>query len=426
MIPYVLTVLPGLLLLLSGLWARRRYQSWLYPGGVFSLYWGGILIAVAGFPVEPHFWPGAAWVLCAFGVLLILGGLASDKLFVLREQRPPQCHSFLLGGRMIILSSSILGLLAAVLLARNIGYPASSILSPQGIIRLGEKYASLRYSQGKGLPFFVNVLNAFFYAGMIYSGVWVKVSANRWHRFIVILPLGVGLLLAFLVNARTNLIWGIIFMISAYMAGSVFRGEHREFFTMKRIIAGMTIFVLLIAFYIVLQTFRDPRYADIQLSILKARVSILSPPIAFSVWLKENWKLLDPSWGAKTFGGVFDILGLVERKQGVGWEGTVFQVNGQIFRPNVYTAFRQLIEDFTLPGTMLMMFVLGIIVSTAYKRLEQGHFAWIPVLSLFYALVVGSYLANFMYYNSLLLSWVIFSVIIISPCYLLIYRRRHA
>jgi len=348
---------------------------------------------------------------------LIVGGLLGDRLFVCNERGLSRCHSFLPGGITVVLLSCVFGLVAAMLLAMNVGYPASSLLNPRDIVKIGETYASLRYSRSTGIPFLVNVLNAFFYAGMIYSGIWAKVHANRWRRYIVVLPLFVGLLLAFLVNARTNLIWGVIFMLSSYMAGSVFRGDHRGFFNAKRIFLGAVLFVSLILFYIALQTFRDPRYADIHLSILKARVSILSPPVAFSIWLKENWRSIDPAWGAKTFGGVFDLLGLVERKQGVGWEGTAFQVDGRIFHPNVYTAFRQFIEDFTLPGAMFLQFLIGIIVGLAYRHSEQGHFVWIAPLCLFYALVMGSYLANFMYYNSLLLGWVLFVIVGVAPCY---------
>ena len=91
--------------------------------------------------------------------------------------------------------------------------------------------------------------------------------------------------------------------------------------------------------------------------------------------------------------------------QALGWEGTDFIG----YQPNVYTAFRQVIEDFTFPGSLLFLFGVGTFTGLAYHKISLGRSRWVPPLALFYAVVLGSYLANWLNYSSLVCAWLMFA-----------------
>jgi hypothetical protein len=160
-----------------------------------------------------------------------------------------------------------------------------------------------------------------------------------------------------------------------------------------------------LALFVIIQAIREGgRKED---WIAKARVATLSSPMSFSHWLRDDWLSVEPAWGARTLGGVYDQLGLAERQPGIWSDDLEFQVG-----TNIYGAFRQVVEDVTLPGTIVLFAVLGMVCGLAYRRVLEGAVGWLPALAVFYALVLGSYFSNWMAYNSCLFGWVLFTVAI--------------
>jgi len=105
-------------------------------------------------------------------------------------------------------------------------------------------------------------------------------------------------------------------------------------------------------------------------------------------------------------------LGLATRKQGLYAEG-LSAGKGEI-TTNIYTWFRGWIEDFTLPGALLGLWGVGVVAGFAYRRVATGMISWLPLLALYYACILGSYLTNILVYNSIVLAWLIFFVLL-SP-----------
>ena len=116
--------------------------------------------------------------------------------------------------------------------------------------------------------------------------------------------------------------------------------------------------------------------------------------------------------GAGLFGGVFDLLGIAPRVQGLWADVDVLGPDEQV--SNVHTVFRQLIEDFTVPGAAVLVFLCGIASGTAYRRLRDGRVEWLTVLVCFYVFVMPSYLASVYNYNSILLAVVFFAVLVMK------------
>jgi oligosaccharide repeat unit polymerase len=407
---WLFSVIPASGLIILAWIARRQLRSWLAPSAVFSLYWAvGLLMPLV---LAPDFsmWPGAPWLILvmafAFHLGVQIGGWAARHVSPAADVSAVSLR-LRWGGPLLVLSS-ISGLGVGVLLITVAGIPLGEVIRhPALIADIGRQFATLRYGFEESPPVAVSLLNGVqFFSGCL-AGVWFACDGSAGRRLIGVLPLLPAILNSFLVNARTGLYWQIIFVLSSYAACVVLKRLHVQFGGGRRLMHGVALVGAFVAFYVAIQIIREGESADLRAAwTTKTRVSTLAPPMSFSHWLRDGWIEERPAWGARTFGGVFDQLKIVERRPGLGWEEDLeIPVN-----TNVYTAFRQLIEDATVPGSILALFVSGLIAGRAYLRVLSGAFGWVPVLAVCYAAVIGSYLANWMTYNSCLLGWALFTL----------------
>ena len=317
-------------------------------------------------------------------------------------------------GQFWIILLSLAGFVAAFILIANSGTSFRAVVSnPFSMIEIGQGYANLRYGYGEGSPFIVTILNVFLYLACMLGGVWLATADTFRKRLLGALPLLAGMLQAVLVSARTGFIWMCVVLAASYLASVILFKRAVRIPTAKSLFfvgaVGMT---MLSVFVFLIQVTRHDLLYDPWSVMFTVRVGLFGSPVAFSQWLRANWDIVTPQWGVKTFGGLADLLGIATRGQGLGWEGiSVAGFQGET--PNVYTAFRQLIEDFTVPGTIAVFFCLGMLTGAAYRRVSEGRIAWVPVLALFYGVTLGSYLANWLTYNTILFAWLLFFVFFI-------------
>jgi len=142
-------------------------------------------------------------------------------------------------------------------------------------------------------------------------------------------------------------------------------------------------------------------------------VSLLGTPAVFSQWLEREWlNGGELGWGAYDFAGVFDFLNLAQRAQGIYMEG-IYVGTGE-WSTNIYTVFRSLIDDFSLPGAIVILLVMGMAAGFAYRKVLAGACFWLAPLSFFYAFASWSGVGSIFNYNSLVLAWLLF-VVSLSP-----------
>jgi oligosaccharide repeat unit polymerase len=116
------------------------------------------------------------------------------------------------------------------------------------------------------------------------------------------------------------------------------------------------------------------------------------------------------SFGLYTFAGPLDIIGFNERQLGF-YSEFVSLPNGY---SNIYTAFRGLIHDFTLTGSILVCFCIGIFAQLSYQRCRDGNIIWLIPLSLFFAFTLFSPFISIFSSNSATMAWVISFFVLIN------------
>jgi len=167
--------------------------------------------------------------------------------------------------------------------------------------------------------------------------------------------------------------------------------------------------VLFVILFILLDWLRQAQgelVADLVIERLKAY--LFGYLAAFSNWITM---IYDGStqFGQATFAGPLSFSGLVERKLG---SYSPILISGDL-STNIYSALRGLIMDFSIPGTGIIMILIGWLGSAVYQKVIQGFFFFLVPLTLFYAFTLYSPLISIFHYNSLIMSWIILSAFLL-------------
>jgi hypothetical protein len=119
----------------------------------------------------------------------------------------------------------------------------------------------------------------------------------------------------------------------------------------------------------------------------------------FSTWLAEyTSQPFSPALGTTTFAGPLELLGNSQRIPGLIDE-LVELVAGET--SNIYTAFRPLIQDFTMPGALAVLGLLGFAGGVGFRKVAAGKWSGLPLLLLAYQTTMWTPITWLWVYNSL-------------------------
>jgi oligosaccharide repeat unit polymerase len=245
------------------------------------------------------------------------------------------------------------------------------------------------------------------------GGALGAVSTTRRHRFISALTVTPSLLITITQTERNAIVTTLIFWASAFLATRIFFGKHtpltwRMVFAATAVTTGLMFFSLLA---VVLRSQTSLFDMDsLTLEVLpKLRVDVFGYLPVFSAWL-ANSVFIDqpPSFGALTFSGLFSVLGSHDRTNGL-FETSVVLANG--YESNIYTLFRELIEDYTLPGSVLILFLVGVVGGVAHRALRAARPFAVACVAAVYASTLFSFLSSVWTYNTLVAAFVIFGAV---------------
>lgn len=132
---------------------------------------------------------------------------------------------------------------------------------------------------------------------------------------------------------------------------------------------------------------------------------------AFGDWLHVALrKELSLTYGAFTFGGIFELLNLQERLPGIYEENIQMTVGGVIVESNIFTAFRGLIQDFGYLGAIAGLFLIGFCGGSAFRSAARGQIAAAPWLAAYYMFAIWSPIGSFAVYNTILAAYLLFGL----------------
>ncbi len=408
--------IPALLLMMLAIFARARARSWLEPGPFFALVWSFFtvipLIMAPGYDV----WPGGVWwilvsALCVCcGDWAISGVISKTEIDVATESQHLRNAMPLMAKTIMILA--IVGLLASAYTIIQAGYNLNIFTSPN-FSSMSSDISVNRYSGNDSSSGILGqLLLVGVYGAPLIGGFLFATSRILKYRVLALLS-GIPALFLFAVQTtRFTYILSAVLWIASYFAGKIFLDQKK--FSRKYLTIAFIVPVVMVFLFGVGESLRvgeTPNWNSINsnLATPATRSALFGHISVFSHWFHDYWYHPQPvTIGAYTFAGPFNQLGIQQRQEGLYDYSYEVESGGYT---NIYTFFRGLIEDFTLPGALIAMFLGGIIGSFSYHRVLNKKILFAPLLVIFYAFSTD-FMSSLFSYNSCIAALAIFAVVV--------------
>ena len=397
----------GLIILQVGL-ARHQLGSWLAPGAFFGLMWATVGVLSLSIAPEFRIWPGILWVFfmsCTahLGGLLVFGGeSSSDRTSASEEvasQGPPLPLAL-----PLLLASAILGTAGVVYLVSSSGRPLSTLLSVSAVSAIASHFSGLRYSAPDYRePTAFLVLSVFTYLAGYLGGMIFARRSSGLEKLAALSGVVPALLETFALGARTCLIVFVMCWIASYCATRAYIGERRLWPNWRRALTTMGLGIIaLTGLYVTVHMTRTGAFtqSSIPVSTLRseallkyslgaAKVQFVGYAAAFSKWFGENWDVWQtPGLGRYSFDGPAGWLGyrVVRNPEPINVSP---HATAHYSDTNIFSTFRHMALDWTLPGSSIFFLILSALASLAYVKVCGHNAGYIPLTVLYYQIALN-------------------------------------
>ena len=380
--------------------------SWLHPAALFAMWWcfAGILPLIAS-PYDPVS-PGAmAWVILA-AIAVSAGAVAGNGGFRTRIRtfhfEPTKMERQIVA--FIVLVSIILGLLSSVTFALGSGVAFGDILDIHKLVIVSNQLYVARYVEPDAVvvapPRISQALLPFVYLAPAVGGVLFVIHSKWRWKFIALMSLLPAVAVTVLQTTKAAVLFSGTLWLSAYLASRLRLGKT-GLFTKAHLAVGAVLGGIATSFFFAVGLARLASTDTALLDVVRVKLvtAAFGHMTVFSQWLGEYWKApFNPSLGEYTLAGPRELLGIQQRVPGVF--GTVVDlIAGET--SNIFTGFRPLIEDYTIPGALAVLLVTGFIGGITYRLVTSGKWGAVPVLAAVYMTIFWTPITWFWIYNSL-------------------------
>lgn len=219
-------------------------------------------------------------------------------------------------------------------------------------------------------------------------------------------------------------VWVIFALVGAFSFGALLgEGPQMSLGTLrvnwrKIIVRGLIIFAVCAGFFLLIDSVRaHEEGSDLSVSTTLVRTEsyVFGYLSAFSSWVDHTDLLHYPphlAFGGYTFAGIFEVLGLKQREVGIYREFVQLGDPSNPGMSNIFTAFRGMTEDFSFPGAMVFLVLLGFLIGHAYRKARTGNIFWVPLLAGCYAFWLWSPIVSVFTYNGPILAVAVASFVV--------------
>lgn len=391
--------------------AHIGQRSWIAPSVFAPLVWWFYillpLVVAPEYPVSGF----AVWIVLLLISSVALGAMIGEgtprgAALVSPEYSSRISVPYLLRWTVLLNALSFAGALyaaAKTMKDYELGVSLSELMYVGHLVSV-ERYA------GEQTPLLVRLLVTWTYPAALLSGISYVLARSRRERilcFSVLLP---ALTFSLVQAARANALIAVALGAGGYLATRAMLGTDQFRLGSKNTLLLLAAAVAAsLSFFLMVDLFRtniadeQPRTeVDVDWGRVKsATVGYLG---VFSHWVDKPDGLSSGQldMGLYTFGGLFEALGLHPRDLGVYDEMVTLDANDHY--SNIYTAFRGLVQDFSLPGAVAICLLIGYLAGWAYRSGGPSQ-AW-PFLTLaaFYSFMIWSPIGSVFVYNGPILA----------------------
>jgi oligosaccharide repeat unit polymerase len=412
--------LPAMLLLTLACGARFLSDSWLAPGAFAALLWS-LVVWISMLATDFPIYASAIWVIVLFVMVLQLGAFIGEEVagrrvgvVIRQEEEASNIGAPNAPVVRICVACTIVAFAGAIYFVFWSFWRFDLSVSPISFLGLGHLWSVQRYDYGELEPWPVRLTIMWVYPAALLGGIAFATGKNRGTKFLTLLPFLAAFLVGAIVAARAGMLISLICWFSGFFGVKhwQYKGAYPLFRRRFVLVFGalsLAVFVLFVLVDVLRQSVGG-QISDITLDVQRLSKYSFGSLAAFSSWFHQ-YKPDSATFGAYTFGGIFDLLGLQHREIGL-YEAMVTLPGGE--ETNIYTALRGLIQDFTLGGAVflafLVSFVSGLLLSSLSRR------TWISILfgAGYYAFILGSPLTSVFTYNGIVLAWIVAAIVLRS------------
>jgi oligosaccharide repeat unit polymerase len=383
---------------------RALTGTWLQPGAFFALWWcvAGILPLVFA-PQERVGGNAMLWLIAA-SIAVSTGAVVGNSGFKTRispaQSVPTDRELAIL--RWALAAAILLGIGSNIAFIIGSGIPIREIFNLEQLVVVSNQLYVSRYLEtgAPTPPLLSQALLPFGYLAPALGGVlFVLTREKRWRAMSLVsfLP---ALAITVLQTTKAAVLFSLILWLSGYFATRLRFGNLRVF-TKRHITVGLIVLTTVTLFFSAVSL---ARLASTDVSLMnvvavKLLVAAFGHMSVFSQWLAEYMiQPFSPSFGKVTFAGPLEMLGFGQRIPGL-FDSIVDLVAGET--SNIYTAFRPLIQDFTIPGALVVLGGLGFVGGVGFRMVAAGKWSGVPLLVAAYVTIFWTPVTWFWIYNSL-------------------------
>ncbi|KAA9013819.1 O-antigen polymerase [Niallia endozanthoxylica] len=402
-------VLPTTVLVILTILFRLQAKTWIAPAPIFAAYWTvSIVFPLLFAPSDYLVSPSAIWWIDASVLCLGIGSMVSR----ISKRELPDTHEIneftnykLRNINRIVLFFSFLGILGAVYYVQQLGYGLGIFFSIDTLTNVASSVSESRYIKRSNPPALYTLLLCFTYAACYLGGMLRSLRATK-IAFIPFIPI---ILTASVNTTKALIIFPVFLWIAGWLSMRVRLGKLN---IPARLFLQLSIVgIFLTGIFVWLSMLRYQMFSLSGLKFIFDRLTVyyVGYLAGFSEWFVSSaYAINNIGMGAFTFAGVFDVLGIKARSAGIFTEGVSVGDSGT----NIFTIFRYLIEDLTLPGSLVYLFLIGIIAGKAFESTRRGSFVALPILAMFYLQVLFSNTTTVYGYNTMIASSLIIFIYI--------------
>lgn len=370
------------------------HSSFVEPTFIFSNIWlSFIFLSLLTIQFQYNY-AGILYILslCLLGftINLFIGNLLNNSL-----KKPNYIEFKMQKSSFILLSTILLGMMVPLLNMRLNGFSISNFFDFNAFLEMNNQMAVNRYSGVHQTNSVMQILLIFEYFSPIVGGYHFASSKDKKNKLFGLMSFLPAICNMLIQNTKSELLSSIFLFISTMIIGNVYLDKelHVKFRNVVKIIILImgTFLGLILTMLFRIGTINEQ---NVQVVLNKFLVYALGQVPTFDNWLGNYQGVNQYGFGTNTFIGIFNFFGFSERIQGVYSEYILIEG----FPANIYTAFRGMIEDFGILGSIIFfVLIMGTIVF-AYYSLTMRRNIYISSF-----ILLNGYF--FIFYSFIISSW---------------------
>jgi oligosaccharide repeat unit polymerase len=311
----------------------------------------------------------------------------------------------------VLIVSLLLGIGSGVASLVESHVPFSDMLDIQRLVIVSnQNYVARAVETAEPAGGLTQALLPFVYLAPALGGIVFVARRKIVWKFLGAVTLTPSVMVTVLQTTKSALLMALILWLSGYFTTRLRQGKTAVF-TKGHLAIGLAVAGLGTIFFLGTSL---ARLGSTDLGLIgtasgKLIGAAFGHMTVLSQWLTEYWtQPFSPTLGKLTFAGPLELVGAGKRIPGL-FESLIDLISGDT--SNIYTAFRPLIQDFTLPGAIAALVLIGFVGGVSFRMVATGNGRAAPVLLGTYATILWMPITWFWIYNSLTATMIALAVL---------------